>query len=85
MWPARRRARRTASALLEVAMQSDFQEQCSCTMAVQGLLDGGSATERRMMVFAVANQVGRGGVAVAVVVAAAFANSSAASLPGMPL
>ncbi len=64
-------------------MQPDFQEQCSCTMAVQGLLDGGSATERRMMVIAVANQVGRGGVAV--VVAASFANSSAASLPGMPL
>ncbi len=27
--PARRRARRTASALLEVAMQSTFQEKCS--------------------------------------------------------
>ncbi len=65
-------------------MLSDFQEKCSYTMAVQSLLDGGSATERRMMVFAVANQVGRGGVAV-VVVAAAFANSSAASLPGMSL
>ncbi len=39
--PARRRARRTTSALLEVAMQSAFQEKCSYTMAVRGLLDGG--------------------------------------------
>ncbi len=35
----RRRARRTASALLEVAMQSTFQEKCSYTIAVRGLLD----------------------------------------------
>ncbi len=34
------RARRTASALLEVAMQSAFQEKCSYTMAVRGLLGG---------------------------------------------
>ncbi len=40
--PDRRRARRTASALLEVAMQSAFQEKCSYTMAVRGLLDGES-------------------------------------------
>ncbi len=46
MCPARRRARRTASALLEVAMQSSFQEKCSYTMAVWGLLDGGSVTVR---------------------------------------
>ncbi len=51
-------------------MQSAFQEKCSYTMAVRGLLDGGSLTVRRMRAFAVA---------------AAFANSSAASLPGMPL
>ncbi len=38
--PARRRVRRTASALLEVAMQSAFQEKCSYTMTVRGLLDG---------------------------------------------
>ncbi len=81
MWPARRRARRTASALLEVAMQSALQEKCSYTMAVRGLLDGGSVTVRRMRAFAVVNEIGRAGV----VVAAAFANSSAASLPGMPL
>ncbi len=81
MCPARRRARRAASALLEVALQSAFQEKCSYTTAVRGLLDGGSMTMRRMRAFAVANEMGRGGVAVA----AAFANSSAASLPGMPL
>ncbi len=83
MCPARRRARRTASALLEVAMQSDFKEKCSYTMAVRVLLDGGSVTVCRMIAFAVANEIGRGGVSVAV--AAAFANSSATSLPGMPL
>ncbi len=72
--PARRRARKTASTLLGVAMQSAFQEKCSYT---------GSVTLRRMRAFAVANAMGRGGVSVAV--AAAFANSSVASLPGMPL
>ncbi len=82
--PARRRARRTASALLEVAVQSAFQDKFSCTMAVvRGLLDGGSVTVRRMRAFAVANEMVRGGVSV--VVATAFANSSGASLPGMPL
>ncbi len=83
MYPARRRARRTASALLEVAMQSAFQEKCSYTMAVRGLLDVGSVTVRRMRAFALANEMGR--VGVSVMVAAAFANSSAASLPGMTL
>ncbi len=81
MCPARRRTRRTASALLEVALQSAFQEKCSYTMAVWGLL--GEVTVRRIRAFAVANEMGRGGVSVAV--AASFANSSAASLPGMPL
>ncbi len=52
-------------------------------MTFRGLLDGGSVTVRRMRAFAVANELGRGGVSVAV--AAAFANSSAAWLPGMPL
>ncbi len=70
-------------ALLEVAMQSDIQEKFSSTMTVLGLLDGGSVTVRRIRAFAVANEMGRGGVSVAVAVA--FANSSAASLPGMPL
>ncbi len=62
-------------------MQSAFQEKCSYTMAVQGLLDGGSVTVRRMRAFAVVKEIGRAGVVVAV----AVANSSAASLPGMPL
>ncbi len=83
MYPARRRARRTASALLEVAMQSAFQEKCSYTMAVRGLLGEGSVLVRRMRAFAVANEMGRGGVSVAV--AAVFASSSAASWPDMPL
>ncbi len=83
MCPDRRRAKRTASALLEVAMQSAFQEKCSYIVAVRGLMDGGSVRVRRMRAFAVANEMGRGGVSVAV--AAAFANPSAAMLPGMPL
>ncbi len=66
-----------------MAMQSAFQEKCSYTMAVRGLLDGGSVIMRRILVFAVANEMGRGGVSVAA--APAFANMSAASLPGMPL
>ncbi len=69
--------------LLEVAMQSAFQEKCSYTMPVWGLVDGGSVTVRRMRAFAVVNEMGWGSVSV--VVAAAFANSTAASLPGMPL
>ncbi len=63
-------------------MQSAFQEKCSYTMAVQGLWTGngdGASDEG----FGGANEMGRGGLSTAVV--AAFANSSAASLPGMPL
>ncbi len=59
MCPARRRAWRT-SALLEVAMQSAFQEKCSYTMAVRGLLGEGSVTVHRMRAFAVANEMGQG-------------------------
>ncbi len=51
--------------------------------SVRGLLGEGSVTVRRMRGFLVANEMGRGGVSVAG--SAAFANSSAASLPGMPL
>ncbi len=76
--PDCRRARTTASALLGV--QSAFQEKCSYTMAVGGLLDGGSVMVRRMRAIVVVNEIGRGDVSVA----ATFANSSAASLPGMP-
>ncbi len=62
--PVRRRARRAASALLEVAMQSAFQEKCSYTMAVRGLLGEGSVTVRRFRAFVVANEMGRGGMSV---------------------
>ncbi len=72
MCPDRRWARRTASARLEVAMQSAFQKKCSSTMAVQGLLDGGSLMVRRMRAITVANEMGRGGVSVAVAMAATF-------------
>ncbi len=64
-------------------MLSAFQERFSYTMTVRGQLDGGSVMVRRMRAFVVASEMGRGGVSVSVV--AAFANSSAASLPGMPL
>ncbi len=74
---------RTASTLLEVEIQSAFQEKFSFTMAVRGPLDGGSVILRRMRAFTVPNEMGRGGVSVAA--AAAFDNSSVASLPGMNL
>ncbi len=47
-------------------MQSAFQEKCSYTMAIRGLLDGGSVMVHRIRAFAVANEVGRGDVSVAV-------------------
>ncbi len=50
-------------------MQSAFQEKFRYTMAVQGMLGGGSVMVRWRRDFAVA---------------AVFDNSSAASLPGMP-
>ncbi len=53
-------------------MQSAFREKFSHTMAVWGLLDGGSVMVRRMRVFAVASETGRGGASVAVAVAACF-------------
>ncbi len=62
--PARRWARRTVAALLEVALQSAFQEKCSYTMAARGLLGEGSVTMRRIRAFAVANEMCRGGVSV---------------------
>ncbi len=71
MFSDRRWARITASARLDLAMQSAFQEKCSYIMAVQGLLDGGSVMVRRLRAFAVACEMGR----------TAFANSTAASLP----
>ncbi len=50
-------------------MQPAFQEKCSYTMTVRGLLDGVSVTVRRMRGFVVANEMGRGGVSVVVVAA----------------
>ncbi len=43
--PARRRARRTASAMLEVAMQSAFQERFSYTMGPVGRGVGNGASD----------------------------------------
>ncbi len=63
--PDRRRTRRTVYVLL--VMQSAFQEKRSYTMAVRGLLSGGSVTVRRMRAFVVTNEMGRGGVSVAAV------------------
>ncbi len=72
---------RTVSVWFEIAMQSAFQDKFSYAVAVRGLLGEGSAIVRRMRAFAVANEMGCGGVSV---VTAAFASSSAASMPGMP-
>ncbi len=72
MCPDRRWARRMASSLLEVAMQSAFLEKCSYTMAVRGLLTGGSVMMRPMRTLAVAKEIVLGGVSVAVSAAFAF-------------
>ncbi len=56
-------------------MQFSFQEKNSYTLTVWGLLDKGSVRPS-----AVASDMGREGVSVAAAVA--FANSSAALLPG---
>ncbi len=42
-------------------MQSACQEKISYTMAVRGLLDGGSVMVRRMRAFVVASEMVRGG------------------------
>ncbi len=73
----------TISARFEVAMQSAFEKKFSDTMTVRGLLGEGSVMVRRLRAAAVANEMGRGGVSV--VVAAVFASSSTALLPGMSL
>ncbi len=67
VYPGRGRARITASARLEVAKQSAFQ---SYLMAVLGLLGRASVMVRRMRTFAVASEMGRGGVSATL--AAAF-------------
>ncbi len=68
VWPARRRARRSANR----SFRTPWLFGACWTVTVC-----------QMRAFAVANEMGRGGVLVAV--AAAFANLSAASLPGMLL
>ncbi len=55
--PGRRRAIGTASARLEVAMLSAFQEKFSYTMIIRGLLDGGPVMVSRMRAFTVARQL----------------------------
>ncbi len=55
--PDRRRTRRTASARLEVVMQSVVQEQFLKTMAIRGLLDGGSDMVLQGRTFEVASEM----------------------------
>ncbi len=50
-------------------MKFAFQEQFSYTMAVRGLLDGGSVIVLRMRAFAVASAMGLAGLSVAVAAA----------------
>ncbi len=81
MCPDHQRTIRMATIRFEVAVQSAFQEKFSYAIAIRYLLFGGSVMVRRMRAFAVANEMGRGFVSVAV--AAIFPSSAAASLPGM--
>ncbi len=64
------------SARFEVALQPALQENWSCTMAVRGLMGG------RWVMVCDGNEIDRGGGLV--VVEAAFASSSTATLSGMP-
>ncbi len=75
VWPDSWWARRRESARFEVTMQSAFQEKFSNTMTVRGLLGEELMMVCRKGAFAVANEVGRGVVLVAV--APTFANSYA--------
>ncbi len=83
MWPARRCARRIASARLLVAMQSLDQENPPYTSNVLGFVGGGSISVPQMRDLAEAKEMGLGGSVV--VKAAALAAVSASSLPGIPL
>ncbi len=83
MWPARRRARRTASARLVVAMQSLDQENSAYTSTVLEFVGGGSVSVLRMRDLAEALEMGLGGSLV--VKAAALAAVSASSLPGITI
>ncbi len=64
-------------------MQTAFKEKFSYTMTVRSRLGGESVMVRRITAFPVASEMGRGGMSVSV--AAAYASSSAALLPGVPL
>ncbi len=75
--PDRRRPGRTATARFEVAMQSEFQERCSYTMAVRGLLGGESAMGRWMRALAVVNEMYFDGVTVVSTAAAALSSLAA--------
>ncbi len=66
VFPVRTRARRTASARFEVAMQSAIPNLYN--MALWGLVDMGSVRVCRMRVLAVANDRVHDGVSAAVVV-----------------
>ncbi len=83
MWPALRRARRTASARLLVTMQSLDQENPPYTSAVLVFVGGGSISVLQMRDLAEAYEIGLGGSLV--VKAAALAAVSASSLPGITL
>ncbi len=83
VWPARRRARRTASARLLVAMQCLDQENLPYTSAVLEFVGGGPVSVLRLRDLAEAEEIGLGGSLV--VRAAALAAVSASALPGNPL
>ncbi len=60
----RRRARRTESARLQVAMLSAFQEKFSYLMVVRGLLGGELVMVHRVRACVEATEMGRSGVSV---------------------
>ncbi len=79
MYPEGKRARRTAFALYDIALQLTLQERFFYTMAFQGQVGGGSVMEA----FTVGNEMKLGRVSVVAV--ADFASLSRASLPGTPM
>ncbi len=66
MWPGRRRARRTASARLLVAMQSLHQENRLYTSAVHEFAGGGSISVLQMRDLADSKEMGLRGTLVVV-------------------
>ncbi len=83
MWPARRCARRTASAWLITALRSLDQENPPYTSTIREFADGGSIRVPRMRDLADAREMGLGGSLV--IAAAVLAAMSASSFPGIPL